>query len=404
MIVLGLLAINWSSELIWQQFESQQDPQIERVTELALIVAHTANQQEIANLALILDFDIITLEADDVMWLDWQRKLLDNQGVVISFDQNDHIVGYVYSMLGGKLLKLGPFDPEIQHSATKNIILFLSYVLLAGVIALWIRPLWRDLRQLQQASKQFGQGLSTPDFIIREGAFIAPVLKTFNGMTQKIALLIEEQKQLVNAVSHDIRTPLARLKFSFAMLEPQQVNQLDNMKQDVAELEMLVDEMLNYGRLESDGLKLSISDVSINELLTNLVEKLARATDKAVNLKIDQVIQWRCDGHFIERVTQNLVTNAIRYANSNIAITAVIHEDKLYLSVEDDGEGIAAADFDKVFKAFTRLDQSRNKEQGGFGLGLAIVKKIVDWHRGQCQVSCSELGGAKFLVILPANL
>ena len=149
---------------------------------------------------------------------------------------------------------------------------------------------------------------------------------------------------------------------------------------------------------------MSISDVSINELLTNLVEKLARATDKAVNLKIDQVIQWRCDGHFIERVTQNLVTNAIRYANSNIAITAVIHEDKLYLSVEDDGEGIAAADFDKVFKAFTRLDQSRNKEQGGFGLGLAIVKKIVDWHRGQCQVSCSELGGAKFLVILPANL
>ena len=116
---------------------------------------------------------------------------------------------------------------------------------------------------------------------------------------------------------------------------------------------------------------------------------------------LPQALVYKCDAHFIARVMQNLVGNALKYAVSRVDVTLKAQGDAIYFIVEDDGEGILKSDRESVFKPFTRLDKSRDKSTGGFGLGLAIVAKIVSWHKGHYAITDSSLGGAKFIVTLP---
>ena len=400
-IIGGLLFINWSSEAIWQRLQVDKDPQSQSVERLALTLSHALNGGNITQLSTAINAPISLLNQDDVVWLDWQRQLLSQQGVVLSYDANDNVAAFVLAKMSNHLIKIGPFESKTTDDGIKHLILFFSYALLALVIALWLRPLWRDLNLLQRASERFATGKESAPLAVNKDSAIAPVISTFNRMTAQISRLIEEQKQLTNAVSHEIRTPLARLKFAFAMLDNKNIEQLPDMRQDVEELESLVDEMLSYGRLESQAQNLSLVNVDLDQLLHHQVEKLARHSDKKVKLNVEDKLTWRCDGHFIERASQNYITNALRYAKSVVHVNAYIKNKTLYLTVEDDGIGIKDCDFSQVFKAFTRLDKSRNKQQGGFGLGLAIVSRIVQWHQGQCLVEHSALGGAKFSIVLP---
>jgi len=128
--------------------------------------------------------------------------------------------------------------------------------------------------------------------------------------------------------------------------------------------------------------------------------KAQHSTDKMLTLELQDELFCLCNGHLIERASQNLITNAIRYADNLVEIKANIQNNQLIISVSDDGCGIDGEDEESIFQAFTRLDKSRNKQQGGFGLGLAIVKRIMDWHQGQCTIEKSTLAGAKFSLIL----
>lgn len=227
------------------------------------------------------------------------------------------------------------------------------------------------------------------------------MVETFRKISARISRLIEEQKDLSNAISHELRTPLARLKFSLALIDQNDVADLDSMRNDINELENLIDEMLSYSRLESVTDELNLAPVSINQLLENLLERLRVNSSKQLKLEIQKQILWLCDGHYLERAIQNLLTNAIYYARKIVVVSVAIVKNDLVIIVEDDGIGIKAQDQKNTFKPFVRLDKSRVKKNGGFGLGLAIVKRIIDKHLGNCEISSSSLGGAKFTVTLP---
>ena len=110
------------------------------------------------------------------------------------------------------------------------------------------------------------------------------------------------------------------------------------------------------------------------------------------------IYSFNCHGSLIERACQNLITNAVRYAKNQVVVSAKIENEQLIITVSDDGNGISKEDRDKIFKPFTRVNKSRNKNDGGFGLGLAIVKRIIDLHHGQCHVEPSSLGGCEFIL------
>lgn len=308
-----------------------------------------------------------------------------------------------------QLLQFGPINIEASNNQTARALYFMSYLLLAVAIGLWSRPLWRDLSVLQKATESFGRGQWQQAPKVSANSVIAPVVDTFKEMSARIGRLVIEQKELTNAVSHELRTPLSRLKFSLALFDDKDCTDVHKsvvagMSADVNELEALVDEMLSYSRLESEARQLLLLEVNISELLTNLVEKLSLNCDSHIQLDVPAGLIWICDGHFVERAMQNLITNAIRYGDSSVYIHGMIVDDELHLTVVDDGQGIDTQKANEVFKPFVRLDKSRAKDKGGFGLGLAIVKRIVDWHKGRallCQSDDASMGGAKFTLVFP---
>jgi two-component system OmpR family sensor kinase len=400
-IVISLTAINWGSEYVWQQLDHTPSTQAYGIERLARTLALTIDTDNQAALSTSLALNIELVSNTEIAWLDWQLQALVNQQPVLTVDDVHNI--YAYIQRKDHLYRVGPFVENTDNDLLKQGISLFSYLCLAAFIALWLRPLWRDLQHLKLASIAFAKGPMPPAIPVNNRSYIAPVLHTFNAMTTQISQLIDEQKQLTNAVSHEIRTPLSRLKFSFAMLDKNAVSQLPSMRQDVDELERLVDEMLSYGRMESHSEHVEMMDVNLEQLANNLIEKLNRHQTTNIDLGISKNLIWHCDGHLVERALQNYITNALRYTNSRVCVSIIIEHNELIICVEDDGHGINDNDRERVFNAFTRLDKSRNKDNGGFGLGLAIVKRIAQWHQGSCCVKHSSLGGAKFMLILPTR-
>ncbi|MCJ8269830.1 MAG: ATP-binding protein [Psychrosphaera sp.] len=404
-VVLALVIIGWSSDKVWQLIQSSSDVDAVRIVGLSKairLIEHLDNPTQRQLLSDTIDAPVHLIGVTDIAWLDEQLVQLAAGESIMTYDEQDRLLIYMMMIASDKqLIQIGPIALGQHDGDKQRLLIFLSYLLLAVVIGLWSRPLWRDLRVLQQATEKFGQGQWHQVPKVSKNSVIAPVVETFNTMSGRISRLVEEQKELTNPESHELRTPLSRLKFSLALSPPDDTDNAAGMRDDINELEALVDEMLSYSRLESGARSLVLAQVNVNELLDNLLEKLGHNAGKNLELAITPNVVWSCDGHFIERALQNLITNAIRYANQTVLVTVKTNNHSILLTIEDDGSGIDEKDRSQVFKPFVRLDKSRARENGGFGLGLAIVKRIVDWHKGEVSVSGSSLGGAKFMIELP---
>lgn len=409
-VVIGLLSINWGSEWLWSSLQGKSE-----LTELQHAITLTkalpaliqSKAENIEKFEKSTGLSLSIMQLDDIAWQLEQQQILTQGDVVISYNNNDQPLFYIKAFENNSLYQLELIESKvIANKHLKLIILTISYLLLAAFIALWTRPIWRDLVKLTQMADHIAAGDLEVTCSVNKSSPTAVIVKTFQNMAQRITRLLSEQKQLVNAVSHELRTPLSRLHFSLAMMNDNTSQQVKDISQDVHEIESLIEEMLNYSRIETLEKNQCKTNVNINELLTNQIDKHQRSTHKKLTLTLKQQadIYFFCDGHLVERAIQNLITNAIRYAKSQVEVSAAIEhsiENKktkttLSIAINDDGFGIAQKDRENIFNAFTRLDKSRNKEKGGFGLGLAIVKRITDWHNGSCIISDSALGGAEF--------
>lgn len=402
-IIIGLLTINWGSEFLWRQYAQHDSSEIQHVISISRALPTLLNDDKKLQkqFASITGIPLSVIETDDIAWLAQQEVRLDKGEAIVVYDHNDRPLIYIKSNNNQHLLQLGPLPTKQTDTFAKYAILFISHLLLALFISLWIQPVWRDLRYLKSTAAQVAQNNFNLKQETRSHSPISGVVTAINNMASKILSLLSEQKQLINAVSHELRTPLARLRFSLALVEGSNKEQSDDINQDISEIESLIDEMLNYSRLEHISQELTKSRVNVSELLINQVEKLQRGTNIELKANIDDKLICFCQGELLERACQNLITNAIRHAQSKVVVTAACQQQVLTITVNDDGQGISPENRKEIFNPFYRLDKSRNKSQGGFGLGLAIVKKAIDWHRGNCQVTESTLGGAEFTVSIP---
>jgi signal transduction histidine kinase len=226
-------------------------------------------------------------------------------------------------------------------------------------------------------------------------------------MAQRIDDLITAHQDLTHAVSHELKTPLSRFKFSLEIInnsnDSEQRNKyLHAMKQDVRELDMLIDEMLSYAKLGAHNLKLNRQSVNAEHWLKEIIqhydtEKIAINLHCAIHLS-DEEKQIMIDKHLMSRAVHNLIRNGLRYAHKQLQISFIRESKQISLSIEDDGEGIPRQFWEQVFQPFTRLDTSRDKQSGGYGLGLAITQKIVHQHGGRIQIDKSALGGVCFKI------
>lgn len=414
-IVIGLYAINTCAEWLWQHVDNTTEisnTKLDIVLSILprlLELPETFDNEQLASLS----HDKVKLSSfavNDIAWLPEQQARLLSGQVVSSYPiaaQADNTVEYfVYLKTSNKVLSIIVNPPEYAHvPVVKYLIIALSYCLLAALIGIFLWPIWRDVKQLESITSWIEQGQFNKDFEVNKHSPTYVVVETFKQMTERITGLIKEQRDLINAVSHELRTPLSRIRFSLAMSNDIPSKQLQEITIDVNEIEQLVDEILDYSRIENLLTGLSASDVNLSDLLLHLVERLQRGTTKTIAFQIEESLLFSCDGHLIERACQNLLTNAIRYSQQQVMVTLTGDKQKIDIIIEDDGAGVYCPEPTLLFQPFYRADKSRNKKQGGYGLGLAIVKRIVDLHGGQCDIGRSEqLGGAKFSITLTTGL
>ncbi|MEH6393487.1 ATP-binding protein [Pseudoalteromonas sp.] len=399
-IIVSLFLVSGVIEQLWPYEDTQQQLSLDDEFGQSLWLL-TQSPEGIANIASRFQSKVV--KKQDLMLPQEQREALIQHHYIYVFDQQQRAIWYV-SLDAGTLLQVGPIT--VLSPVFPSVWPYLLLLCVVGIpVGLWSFLLWRDFAKLRLACEAVG-GSQDFELSATSKSFFLPITDTLSAMQQRIQHLLTAQQELTSSVSHEFRTPLARLKFALAMLEDKVTDEkafdyIDNMQLDIVELESLVKEMLDYARLDSQQPNLTVQKCDLVQLLESVITKLDFATEIQLNAQLPPKCSYICDSHFIARSVQNLVGNALKYARHEVRVSLTENAQQVIISVEDDGPGIDQAQWDTVFKPFARLDKSRDKKTGGFGLGLAIVAKIVSWHQGSCELSHSQLGGAKFIISLP---
>ena len=263
---------------------------------------------------------------------------------------------------------------------------------------LFVRNQVRAIERLAQAAEKFGRGEDDPNFKPYGASEVRAAASAFIQMKERIQRQIEQRTTLLASVSHDLRTPLTRLKLELAMA-PQDTATV-RMKQDVSEMAYMIDEYLAFARGEMAE---DAEAVSATALMTSVVGNIERSGHKTMVDYLPEDVTVRIRQLSIERALTNLIMNGFHYGKIVTLSARVTGEAPrvLHLTIDDDGPGIAPERREDAFKPFSRLDDSRNQNIKGVGLGLAIARDIVRGHGGDLTLGESPMGGLRAEITLP---
>jgi two-component system osmolarity sensor histidine kinase EnvZ len=273
-------------------------------------------------------------------------------------------------------------------------------LILLSVAVLFLRNQIRPIERLADAAEAFGKGRDVPDFRPAGATEVRRAGLAFLDMKERISRFVQQRTDMLAGVSHDLRTPLTRMKLELAMMKD---HSAEALKGDLEEMEHMLEEYLAFARGQAGE---GASDTDIGQLVRDVAAGAARKADsKTPNKKVDVtvgtdlVLEVRPNA--MRRCVTNLVENALRYGN-RAAVSANLHDDVVEIAVEDDGPGIPADRREEAFRPFHRLDSGRTLAQGaGVGLGLAIARDIARGHGGDILLGESRLGGLRAVVRLP---
>ncbi|WP_375321535.1 two-component system sensor histidine kinase EnvZ [Aliivibrio logei] len=278
----------------------------------------------------------------------------------------------------------------------RNSLIIALLVILGGWA--FIRIQNRPLMALQTAARKVGKG-EIPDPLPERGASeIQAVTRAFNQMSKGIQQLEQDRALLMAGVSHDIRTPLTRIRLATEMMSPQDDYLAESMIKDTEECNEIIGQFMDYLKPVA---KQDFIDVDINTIVNEVILSEGGYEREIKTNLVDIPKPIHGNGIAIKRVITNLVVNAIRYGGDLISVTTRVSADRktVWVIIEDNGPGIDEAQLESVFEPFTRGDTARGSE--GTGLGLAIVKRIVTQHQGEVNLSNRREGGLKVQVELP---
>ncbi len=277
--------------------------------------------------------------------------------------------------------------------------MLLTAIIMTVISALFLRNQVRPIRRLADAAEAFGKGRVVP-FHPAGATEVRRAGHSFVAMRGRLERQIEQRTQMLSSVSHDLRTPLTRLKLSLEMMSEDEETR--HMQQDVEDMEQMLDVFLSFSR--GDSLE-EVKAVNPQDLLDKVVADCLRS-GREIRYEFENQTPKSSDVFLrsgaVSRAITNLLSNACRYADQ-VSLTATLSGKHLQVIVEDNGPGIPEVERENVLKPFVRLDQSRNQDnRGGVGLGLAIVADVARSHGGTVELDSSErLGGLKVIFTIP---
>ena len=266
----------------------------------------------------------------------------------------------------------------------------ISSLLLVSVAVIFMRQQIKPIEKLSKAAQQFGLGKKMENFKPSGATEVRRAAEAYLKMQERIERFIEQRTLMLAGVSHDLRTPLTRLKLQLEMLADDKTN--TELLSDVNEMQKMLENYLDFAE---DVTKEKATKIDLNSMIKEIIENEA-IENKIINLntKNDSPIFFECRSIAMKRCITNLLNNACSYGN-NINVSLDKKKDIISISIEDDGPGINKKDYDNAVKPFIRLDSSRNQNIPGSGLGLSISQDITSNHGGKLIMSRSDMGGLK---------
>jgi two-component system osmolarity sensor histidine kinase EnvZ len=279
---------------------------------------------------------------------------------------------------------------------------FLAIGLLSTASAwIFVRQLNQPLKRLVYAARQLGQGRSVRLPISDTPSEMTEVYRSFNQMAEDVEQAGRERELMLAGVSHDLRTPLTRLRLSLELMGDH--NDLtDDMVRDIEDMDAILDQFLAFIR---DGRDESVEEVDLSDLVREVAAPYNQNEEK-VRLRLEPIQPFPLRRVSMKRLLNNLIGNALHHAGTGVEVAAYVSGDTsapyVVLSVMDRGTGIDSSELEAIFNPFTRGDRARGGK--GTGLGLAIVKRIASMHGGNVELRNREGGGLEARVRLPLGL
>lgn len=371
----------------------------------------SSNEGRHLTLLALADFPLPTPLMDELM-----------SGKPLVLETVEHLAIHYYLPKSKQVLKLtSPIAlEEERHTLLPMVLTSLFYLLMIALMFLWLYPLLKRLVNLKKVAKAFGEGELEQRIQVGSTSYIRDLEIEFNHMAQRIEGLVSDVKLLSNAVSHDLRTPLARIRFGIDTLQEEEDPELRQLFQDkisdnVDEMSRLVETLLNYARLDQTMINVDKTRVNFSAILSR---SITHKEDPSINTIVHMPkapVYLLGDSNYLMILIANLLQNAQQYCQRNIRINLEESDEYITLIVADDGCGISPELRDKMVQPFIRGENivrgenlnetakisAENMPTKGYGMGLAIVQRIVDWHHGTLVISDSaELLGAQFTVSL----
>ncbi|MFP5297345.1 MAG: ATP-binding protein, partial [Alphaproteobacteria bacterium] len=273
--------------------------------------------------------------------------------------------------------------------------LFVATVLLMGVAILFIRNQVRAIERLAEAAEAFGRGEARERFKPSGAREVRAAAQAFMDMRDRIQRHIDQRTALLASVSHDLRTPLTRLRLELALAPP--FKRAAAMRGDLDEMEHMIDEYLAFARGEAGE---PAQEVSVADLLAGAGED-ARRAGAEVEIAAPEGLTATVRPLAFKRALTNLAGNAAAHGDHVRLSARPLPSGGIEVAIEDDGPGIPDEMHEEAFRPFSRLDDSRNQNRKGVGLGLAIARDVARGHGGDITLGRSDLGGLRALIRLP---
>jgi two-component system osmolarity sensor histidine kinase EnvZ len=298
------------------------------------------------------------------------------------------------------------FDVPIKRITSSSSYVFTFWMALSALITstiavIFLRNQVRSIRELSEAAEKFGRGQDVPNLKPAGSQEIRSLTISFIKMKERITRQITQRTDMLSGVSHDLRTPLTRMKLQLEMMA--QSDEIFDLKQDISDMEKLVNEYLDFAKSDD---KEKTTNIKIKKFLQEKVFSYYAKINKRIEGSLDLPDNFEIPIKKLafKRALINLVDNAFNYGK-RVEIGATLSENNLIITIQDDGPGIPASERNNVFKPFYRIDNSRNLDKKilstGSGLGLAIAMDSVTSHGGHIKLSDSKLGGLCVTIFIP---
>jgi len=283
---------------------------------------------------------------------------------------------------------------KISPSSARIFALWITLpgLLLIIISIVFLKNQTRPIVNLAKAAEKFGKGEFVKEFRPSGAREIRQAAYEFDRMRKRISIHLNQRSEMLSGISHDLRTPLTRLKLQLALLKQQDIAK--KMSDDIEEMERMLNEYLEFSRIQK---KEETDIVNINSLITDIIKKYDR-NQVSVNLEENLKINVRLNA--IKRCLINLINNGLAYGKK-IKIITKKTQNKLIIFIDDDGPGIPEKEYQNVLKPFYRIDKSRSQNKSGVGLGLSIANDIINSHGGNISFEKSSLKGLRVKIFLP---